>query len=431
MKMIVFKKSIKSFLIVISVICFLLSCSNIDNDLEQGQKQSVVKVDFSSAPLMVNDIIVFTNIDVPIQLAVDDQKVALSSDSSINLNTMSTGWHRIDLLSHAADSLLGTYYLNKIEGTPNVLVSNKTIEEGRMQLYHYSAKRYKEYLQETYTVSDSYFGSYHNTWVNMFDDEGIPIDIREGKVYYNPTGIAQYALSFYASDMSREDSIGFFKNADFLCKSLNEEGGFAYDFDFDMRGVFMKAPWYSGMAQGQILSVLSRAYKLTNDYKYLYYGNKVLNFMIADPGDSYPKKGCKVLLRQFSDIHENLKKFQNYVIYDEYVDDECTYVLNGNLFGLVGLHDYYEVSNSQIAYNAFDEGIKSIKVMLPYYDYYGATSYDLLHFLSNTDIKFNSPYAHDYDISLLDAIYKYTGDSFFAKYRDSFISYYASPFMNY
>src|SRR5699024_8896456 len=46
--------------------------------------------------------------------------------------------------------------------------------------------------------------------------------------------------------------------------NYHEEGVWYYDFDWNE----LQAPWLSGMAQGQIISVLTRAYQLTNNPLY-------------------------------------------------------------------------------------------------------------------------------------------------------------------
>ncbi len=151
--------------------------------------------------------------------------------------------------------------------------------------------------------------------------------------------------------------------------------------------------------------------------------------MISDAGTNVPHTGCKVSLKQFAAIHKGLAKYENYVIYDEYVNNQCTYVLNGNLFGLIGLHDYYEATGNLNALSAFNEGCKSIEVQVPYYDYYGSTTYDLLHLLlPESTPALDATYAHDYCIVFLDALFKFTGNTVFSKYRDIFISYYEPQF---
>jgi len=99
------------------------------------------------------------------------------------------------------------------------------------------------------------------------------------------------------------------------------------------------------------------------------------------------------------------------------------------MFGLIGLHDYYEATGDIVAYNAFIDGCRSIAIMLPYYDFYGATSYDLVHLMEKgTEPAFRNNYSHDYNIVLLDALYSYTLNEVFAEYRNCFITYLFPPF---
>ncbi len=169
------------------------------------------------------------------------------------------------------------------------------------------------------------------------------------------------------------------------------------------------------MAQGQVLSVLGRAFKITGKEEYKTIGDSVCLYLIDN---------CSTNLQQFCNSHTDLEQFKSCIIYEEYVAPDNSFVLNGNLFALVGLHDWYETTNCKKYLDAFNKGCKSIELQLPYYDLYGSTSYDLIHLLRDCEINYGTAYSHDYHIALLDALYKYTGNDFFKYYCDLFISYY-------
>lgn len=237
-----------------------------------------------------------------------------------------------------------------------------------------------------------------------------------GGVEYNITTIAQYALSFYSNIklISISERESFLNIADFICDYINKDGGAPYNFDFDIHGIKLKKPWYSAMAQGQVLSVLARAYLITNDNKYLEKGNSVFEFMI---------NSCSTNLLMFTNKHKDAFLYGQNVIYEEYVSDINSYVLNGDLFALIGLYEWYEVTNDKDVLSAFNKGCESILFLLPYYDYNGFTSYDLVHFTLGSNMNYGTSYSHDWHIVLLDALYFYTKNEIFRYYRDKFISY--------
>ncbi len=409
-----------------------IGCDNGDNVAEEIPIPDYTSALSNKTLNVISNRVVFRDMQDGYMSIDGGGKIFLSSAMTCCFDSLSYGWHTIKFFSNEGETL-NTLYYNKIDSGPDILVSDSIVSEGRRLNKRYWNKRYKEYLQDSYQVKDTYFGWYHTISSGSVDTNGIPVFIKDRIEYYHPVNIAQYALSFWnvGDKMTSEDKEIFLKCADFIGSEVAKSGGGPYGFDFVMHGILYKAPWYSGMAQGQMLSVMARAYMLTKDEKYRRYGDKILSFMVADAGENYPYAGCKVTLGQFSAIHKELSKYKDLVIYDEYVDKQCTYVLNGNLFGLVGLHDYFEATGDEKASLFFDEGCKSIAIMLPYYDYYGATSYDLLHLMiPGAEPVFGNSYAHDYHIVILDALYTYTRNEIFAKYRDIFESYYEPPFRN-
>ena len=110
----------------------------------------------------------------------------------------------------------------------------------------------------------------------------------------------------------------------------------AQSFDFEYRDL-LKSPWYSGLAQGQGLSVLVRAYKETKDISYLDVIERViLSFdkNISEGGVNY--------------IDE-----KNDPWIEEYLVSPPTHILNGFIWGLWGIRDYYIFLKVQSIKNFF------------------------------------------------------------------------------
>lgn len=69
-------------------------------------------------------------------------------------------------------------------------------------------------------------------------------------------------------------------------------------------------------------------------------------------------------------------------------------------------------------------GIESIKILLPYYDYYGWSCYDLYQFTSGKEkLYFFNSYAHQCHVYLLQCLNQITGDAIIEKYYLIFKNY--------
>src|SRR5438270_1246641 len=109
------------------------------------------------------------------------------------------------------------------------------------------------------------------------DGSGIPLLDYRGNIgpQYNPIAVAQWGLGNYnllQRSRSAESRAKFLKASDWLCERLepNSRGIHVWNhyFDWEYRQT-LKAPWYSGLAQGQGISLLVRAHRETGDTKYL------------------------------------------------------------------------------------------------------------------------------------------------------------------
>src|SRR5579885_2874548 len=109
------------------------------------------------------------------------------------------------------------------------------------------------------------------------DSAGIPLLNYQGWIglQYNPIAIAQWGLGNYNKAHCCADDSGlgkFLKASDWLCANLQQNSGgvwvWNHNFDWEYRNR-LKAPWYSGLAQGQGISLLVRAYHETGCWKYI------------------------------------------------------------------------------------------------------------------------------------------------------------------
>lgn len=251
------------------------------------------------------------------------------------------------------------------------------------------------------------------------DADGVPRVKYGDRFHYNPVTISQYALHLYGRSLRGEEVRELFlKAVKRLLSMQDESGAFRYPFEFAYFLKPFRAGWASGMTQGQALSVLSRAYRLTHDRTYLDRGNDALRYMLLPVSEG----GTADTLKH---LHPSL---EHYPVYEEYPVTPAPYTLNGFQFALIGLYDWSKTApklNSPAASQsalAFDRGAESLRRILPYYDIGGYTTYDLSHLTYNRSPNIAGPY-HAIHIYLLHALHSITGIDEFRHYEKLWASY--------
>nr|XP_034337352.1 D-glucuronyl C5-epimerase B [Crassostrea gigas]XP_034337353.1 D-glucuronyl C5-epimerase B [Crassostrea gigas]XP_034337354.1 D-glucuronyl C5-epimerase B [Crassostrea gigas]XP_034337355.1 D-glucuronyl C5-epimerase B [Crassostrea gigas]XP_034337356.1 D-glucuronyl C5-epimerase B [Crassostrea gigas] len=124
--------------------------------------------------------------------------------------------------------------------------------------------------------------------------------------------------------------------------------------------------WYSAMGQGQAISLLVRAYVASKNNTYLEAAGKALDIF-----DIPSSKGGV------------LAKFLNsFDWYEEYPTTPSSFVLNGFIYSLIGLYDLKQMATSPVSEKAaelYNNGMRTLKAMLPMFDSGTGTFYDLRH----------------------------------------------------
>ena len=177
----------------------------------------------------------------------------------------------------------------------------------------------------------------------------------------NPVTISQYGLWAYGAGKPRIVK----RVADWLVAHQTSGGKWLYHFEFSETGWAMKPPWSSALAQGQAISLLTRAYRQTGDRAYLSAAVRALR-PLEQPVAAGGMRDCF--------MHDCRLPF-----YEEYPLPTPIYVLNGFMFTLIGLYDLSTVAPSSDARRLYDDGIKTLHVALPRYEIPGRdiASYDL------------------------------------------------------
>lgn len=180
----------------------------------------------------------------------------------------------------------------------------------------------------------------------------------------------------------------FFDAADWIERNQDDRGGWPIPVRRSWRSLnaTLAPGWYSAMAQGHALSILSRAHALTGERRYAVAARRALAIYRAASGGGQGS-GVRTL---FMGQHP---------WYEEYPTTPALFVLNGFIYSLFGLYDMKELA-TRLRYGAaqdadeeaelsaaaaeagelWEAGLGSLKVMLPFYDSGTGSLYDLRHY---------------------------------------------------
>ncbi|HYX06684.1 MAG TPA: D-glucuronyl C5-epimerase family protein [Bacteroidales bacterium] len=164
--------------------------------------------------------------------------------------------------------------------------------------------------------------------------------------------------------------------------------------------------WPSAYSQGFGISALSRAFQETQDSTYLHLAEEAMNAF------NVPLTQGGVLLK---------KKGEYW--YLEYPGSPPGFVLNGMIFGILGIYDYYRITHSSKALCYFTRGIQTLKHNLYLYDMGYWSRYDLLYF------GFCAGYNYHKNVHIpqLHVLFEITGDDVFDTYTKRFQDYLSEP----
>lgn len=371
-----------------------------------------------------------------------DTRIEEKTDSgtiSINMASMPQGWHYIEiygnhLISYGIKDAYVSFMLHVIPKQPDVFVPISVIleaREGNLQNH----RDYKNRCVSPYTPKKPYFyekpHDLEGGQITMDDNGILMFQIDHVGWVYHPVVIIQEALGQYNEYLEAGDGSykkQFLRICNWLADNQENTGAYTYPYSADIKSTYtLHTNFVSGMAQGQALSVFARAYILTGDDRYLIAGQKCLTFMLADGSDEV--SGTKRSLADFTRGFDSLREYSQYYLFEEYLTNPCFYVLNGDLFALVGLYDWQKTATKEYgsieAGESFAAAVKAIAVLLPYYDFYGWSCYDLYWHTSDglEQPYFYNSYAHQCHIYLLDFLSQVTDNNTIAAYSRRFKMY--------
>ena len=255
------------------------------------------------------------------------------------------------------------------------------------------------------------------------DANGVRKFVSGGVVYDHPQGQAALALSmldgyrltkdkrYLAVALANANRLLSYKVVD---TSVIDDGAwfFPYRFSFMLHGYpaeTMRGPWYSGMAQGQILQLFSRLSVVTGDASWRDAADHTFaSFLIAK------RTGAPWVVEHDSD---------GYVWLEEYASPTGTptpdHTFNGHNFAAAGLYDYAQLSKDPRAEKLLDGALTATLARIPKIHQTGWVSH---YCFAHPEI-LNTKY-HAIHIGQMLWFHQMTGDVRFARWADQLMADY-------
>lgn len=251
---------------------------------------------------------------------------------------------------------------------------------------------------------------------------------KDSNVILRPGDVSIHSLSFRGHLTIRQQIVqsrdehekAFVHAADWFVANQDSSGGWGVGVERKVADGRLSLPagWYSAMGQGHALSLLSRAYLRRGEERYLEAAEKAL----APFGKLASAGGVRNV-------------FFSHPWFEEYPTTPGTFVLNGFMYSLIGLHDYAQLEKSSpsppssftssfaTASALFQEGLTSLKALLPLYDTGSGSMYDLRHVALNTPPNLARWDYHAVHVYLLKWLVAITGDKGLDQVADRWIDY--------
>jgi hypothetical protein len=256
------------------------------------------------------------------------------------------------------------------------------MREGEIKEIRIKPIKFEKWDLEYYLDYEFFADLVESEFFGPFDENGIPmVDLdnmfrkyhyftnSKYGINYFPVVITQYAISHLQKFLryGKEESKSIFlRQCEWLLNNLyirKRVGVYRHFFDFPTYG--LKAPWLSSLSQGQAISVLARAYKLIKNSKFL----EAIQYIFKSFESLTSEGGCKVI------------DSRGYIWFEEYPSKPPSFVLNGNLFAVLGIYDYYKLMLSKKSNDLFIEAVRSVNESLYFYDAWGWSKYDRVKYI--------------------------------------------------
>jgi hypothetical protein len=174
-------------------------------------------------------------------------------------------------------------------------------------------------------------------------------------------------------------------------------------FDWEYRTP-LKAPWYSGLAQGQGISLLVRVGQESGRPEFLdAAGRAFISFSKST------EQGGVIFHDQRGDVW-----------FEEYIVSPPTHILNGFIWAAWGVYDYFLATGEKSAETLFDGAVETLRKNLDRYD----LGFWSLYEQSGTRLPMvASRFYHQLHVAQLRLMHRLSGDKIFLQYADRWEKY--------
>ncbi len=252
--------------------------------------------------------------------------------------------------------------------------------------------------------------------IKKFDENGIPInrtyiDVTDKEYVYFPISIGQMGLSVfhtYLKTKSDHDKSRFLKFAEWFYNNveITDNLGARWLTDVALPQYQNPGPWQSAFSQARGISILLRAYQITEQKDY-----KILAEKALIPFIKPVEEGGVTVFTEWGPF------------YEEYTATVPTLVLNGMIFALFGIYDFVRVfPDNSLARDIFNRGIQTVKNILPEYNLGYWSRYNLCRAEFYPDIDPATIQYQRLHVAQLNILYQITAENIFSEYADQFAS---------
>jgi hypothetical protein len=249
-------------------------------------------------------------------------------------------------------------------------------------------------------------------YAGPFDRAGVPLLDYRGDIgrQHNPIAIAQYGLARFnrwCNTGEAPDRAAWLAVARWLSRELkpNTHGVpvWFHHFDWPYRQL-LKAPWYSGLAQGSGLSLLVRVAQATGDSTFTESAHRAFESF------QRPVSGGGVLVEDD----------RGHVWIEEYLVDPPSHILNGFIWALWGVHDYARWTGNLEAENLWKSCLRTLEARLGDFD---TGWWSLYEAPAGAPRMLASRYYHTLHITQLRVLHRLSGLETFEARADRFERY--------
>jgi hypothetical protein len=285
------------------------------------------------------------------------------------------------------------------------------------------AKSQLSFWHEQPAVNEQAFGAdplpYYMTFAEKarysgpFDENGVPLLDYHGRIgnQHNPIAIAQFGLA----SLNSGNEAGARICADWLVEKLkpNAKGIPVWMHEFNWEYFRpLRAPWYSGLAQGQGVSLLLRAARASGESRYLDTARRAATALLTP-------------IEQGGVLHMD-DKGDGWI--EEYIVEPPTHILNGFFWALWGVWDLLKLDEAHRDRPQFEElwnrSLTTLEKNLSRFDCGYWSLYDLAP-LPRANVA--SSFYHRLHIVQLDVMHRLSGRAVFKTWHDQWAGYLQSP----